>query len=186
MVVVDGVLEAAEPELVSVLPVVPVLPVVEPAVPEAPIEVPEPVEPVEPEVDPMLEPVPVVEPGVAAVVLLLLPVPPLLLLVSVDGVVVLDGAVVLEVEELVPPAPAAESSFLPQADRDKAAIRARAAHCAMGDLIIRNSLRFRIEWGPREWQRVFPLPAAHFSDRAVRSCRLPLSKVVGQDLAHKG
>ena len=31
------------------------------------------------------------------------------------------------------------SSCLLHADRDRAAIRARAAHCAIGDLIIRNS-----------------------------------------------
>jgi hypothetical protein len=61
--------------------------------------------------------------------------------VVVDGVVV-DG-VVLEVDDDVEVSVDVEaaSSFLPQADRVRAAIRARAAHCAIGDLIIRNSLR---------------------------------------------
>ena len=34
----------------------------------------------------------------------------------------------------------------PQALRDRAAMRARAAHCAIGDLIIRNSLRGCCVW----------------------------------------
>ena len=63
----------------------------------------------------------------------------------VDGVVLelVDEEVGGSVEDL------AASSFLLQADRDRAAIRARAAHCAIGDLIIRNSLGFVskcIEW----------------------------------------
>jgi hypothetical protein len=93
------------------LPVVPV--------PDAPMEVPLPVAPV-------LLPLVPMEPEPLAV---------LLLVVSL-GEVVVDGAV-LEVEEL---APASVSFFLPQAVRDRAAIRASAAHCAIGDLIIRNSL----------------------------------------------
>jgi hypothetical protein len=51
------------------------------------------------------------------------------------GDVVVDGVVVEVDEDEEAPA----SSFLPQADRDRAAIRARAAHWAIGDLIIRNS-----------------------------------------------
>lgn len=145
-----GVLDEAEPEdVVSVAePVEPVVSVV----PEAPMDVPLPV--VEPVVEPMLEPVPVVEPAVVSVLPVLGVVPiepePVALpvveeLVSVDDGVVLevDGVVVVvEDDEL------AASSFLPQALRDRAAIRARAAHCAIGDLIIRNSLRvvvFRVE-----------------------------------------
>jgi hypothetical protein len=64
------------------------------------------------------------------------------LLVS-DGSVVVDGVVAVEVDEEVEVSvdDVAASSFLPQALRDRAAIRARAAHCAIGDLIIRNSLR---------------------------------------------
>jgi hypothetical protein len=87
----------------------------------APIEVPLPV------VVSVLLPVVPVEPEVLAV----------LLLVSL-GVVVVDG-VVLEVDELE------ASSRLPQALRDRAAIRARAAHCAIGDLIIRELLEGCIE-----------------------------------------
>jgi hypothetical protein len=52
------------------------------------------------------------------------------------GMGVVEGAV-LEVLESVE---AGTSSFLPQALRDRAAIRARAAHCAIGDLIIRELL----------------------------------------------
>jgi len=53
----------------------------------------------------------------------------------VEGVVVelVDDEVEGSVEVL------AASSLLLQADRDRAAIRARAAHCAIGDLIIGNS-----------------------------------------------
>jgi hypothetical protein len=132
-----GVLEAAEPELMSVLavPVVePVAPVAEPVVPavvsvevpEAPIEVPLPVAPA---VVPVLLELGVVpsEPEPLAV---------LLVLSVVDGIV-------LELDEEVAPAPA--SSFLPQAVRDRAAIRARAAHCAIGDLIIQELLGFHFE-----------------------------------------
>lgn len=141
-----GVLDEAEPEdVVSVAePVEPVVSVV----PEAPMDVPLPV------VEPVAEPMPVVEPAVVSVLPVLGVVPiepePVALpvveeLVSVDDGVVLevDGVVVVvEDDEL------AASSFLPQALRDRAAIRARAAHCAIGDLIIRNSLRvvvFRVE-----------------------------------------
>jgi hypothetical protein len=108
--------EAPEPEPMSVLAA---------PVPPAPMEVPEPVV------------APVVAPAVVSVLVLpLVPIEPeplAVLLVLSLGEVVVDG-VVLEVEE---PAPAL--SFLPQAVRDRAAISARAAHCAIGDLIIRNS-----------------------------------------------
>jgi hypothetical protein len=120
------VADVAEPELMSVE-----LPVAEPVVPEAPMEVPLPVVPIE-----ELEP---------AVVSVLVPVPVVVeaeLLVS-DGSVVVDGVVAVEVDEEgvdVSAGMVAVSSFLPQALRDRAAIRARAAHCAIGDLIIRNSL----------------------------------------------
>jgi hypothetical protein len=116
----DGVLEVT-PEPMSVPLAVPVLPVV---VPGAPIEVPLPVVPAVVSV--------VVAPGVPVVVLVL-PV-----VVSLGKVV--EGVVVLldDVDE-VEPAPV--SSRWPQADSDRAASRARAAHCAIGDLIIRNSLR---------------------------------------------
>jgi hypothetical protein len=130
VVAVLGVLEAAEPELMSVL----LLLLVEPAAePEAPIDVPLPV----------LVPVP--EPAVVSVLggvagvdvleadVLLLP-----------GEVVLDGAV-LDVDEDVEVSAGVVmvvSSFLLQALSDRAAIRARAAHCAIGDLIIRDSLSF--------------------------------------------
>ena len=120
-----GVLEVAEPELMSVLlPVAePVAePVVEPAVPEAPMDVPLPV----------LVPLAVVS---VLLVLGVVAIEPELVLVL--GEVVVDGTVVEELDE-VEPAPV--SSFLPQADRDRAAIRARAAHCAIGDLIIRKLL----------------------------------------------
>jgi hypothetical protein len=126
VVVPAGVLEAAELELMSVA-----LPV-EPVVPEAPIEVPLPV---------VLEPLAVVSVlGVAGVVTLLLLAE---VLVS-DGRGV-DGAVLDVVEEEVDVSAGVVtlvSSLLPQALRDRAASRARAAHCAVGDLIIRNSLGF--------------------------------------------
>ena len=118
MVAVLGLLGVAEPELMSVL--LPVAePVVEPAVPEAPMEVPPPV----------LEPLAVVS---VLLVLGVVAIEPELVLVL--GEVVVEGVVVEELDEVAP-----VSSFLPQADRDRAAIRARAAHCAIGDLIIRNS-----------------------------------------------
>lgn len=106
-----------------------VVPVAEPAVPEAPMEVPLPVVP-------MLE----LEPAVVSVLVDGLVVVDAELLVS-DGSVV-DGVVAVEVEEGVEVSAGvvAVSSFLPQALRVRAAIRARAAHCAIGDLIIRNSL----------------------------------------------
>jgi hypothetical protein len=116
VVVAPGVLLAAAPELMSVL-----LPGVV-VVPEAPMEVPLPV-------------VPLVD-GVV-------PIEPLAVLLVVSlGDVVVEG-VVLEVdeEEEVSLAAVPASSFLPHALSDRAAIRARAAHCAIGDLIIRNSLR---------------------------------------------
>jgi len=93
-------------------------------VPEAPMEVPLPV----------LEPLAVVSvllvPGVVAME------PELGDVELVLGDVVVEGAVVEELDEVEA---ASVSAFLPQADRDRAAIRARAAHCAIGDLIIRNS-----------------------------------------------
>lgn len=134
-----GVLDEAELEVSVGEPV-------EPVVPEAPIDVPLPV------VEPMLEPVPEVEPAVVSVLPVVEPVVepvepmepepvvlPAVELLSVDDGVVLEVegvVVVVEDDEL------AASSFLPQALRDRAAIRARAAHCAIGDLIIRNSFRF--------------------------------------------
>jgi hypothetical protein len=139
-VLADGVLDEAEPEVEE-----PALVSVGVEPPEAPIDVPLPVEPVAPVVPPMLEPVPVLlEPAVVSVLPVLGVVPidpePEALPVVLPGDVV-DGVVVLELDEV------ADSSFLPQALRDKAAIRARAAHCAMGDLIIRNSLRVSFRGG---------------------------------------
>jgi hypothetical protein len=109
VVVVLGLLEVAEPELMSLL-----VPELEPvAAPEAPIEV----------------PLPVLEPAVVSVLPLVLP-----------GDVLVEGGVL----EVVEPVPA--SSRLPQALSDRAAIRARAAHCAIGDLIIgKTPSRFRFE-----------------------------------------
>jgi hypothetical protein len=137
VVVVLGVLEVAEPELMSVL-----LPVVEPVepvllpVPEAPMEVPLPVLVLEP-VEPVLEPLAVVSVLLVLGVVLLPELEPVMLPLPLELGEVVEGEV-LEVLDELEPAPA--SSFLPQADRDKAAIRARAAHWAIGDLIIRNSL----------------------------------------------
>lgn len=122
-----------------VVPVVPVaLPgvedvvsVLEPVVPPAPIEVPLPVaEPLAPAV------VSVLVLGVVAMLPDVEPVPlaVVLLVVSLGGVVV-DG-IVLELVELAP----VSSCFLLQALSESAAISASAAHCAIGDLIIRNSL----------------------------------------------
>jgi hypothetical protein len=135
VVVVLGVLDVAEPELMSVL-----LPVVEPVepvllpVPEAPIEVPLPVlVPVEPVLDPLA----VVSVLLVLGVVLLPELEPVMLPLPLELGEVVEGEV-LEVLDELEPAPA--SSFLPQADRDKAAMRARAAHWAIGDLIIRNSL----------------------------------------------
>jgi hypothetical protein len=99
-------------------PAVPPAPAVVSVEPPAPIEVPLPVVPAAPPV------------------LAVVPVPPVLGVVAAV-LLVSAGAVVEDVLEEVEPAPA--SSFLPQAVRDRAAMRARAAHCAMGDLIIRNS-----------------------------------------------
>jgi hypothetical protein len=125
VVVALGVLD--EPEvLMSVLE--PVLPVAEP---EAPMEVPLPVVPMS--VLPVV-PVPaVVEPELMSV---LLPVVPAVELVSADGVVV-DGTVD-EVEDSG--TTVVFSSRSPQAVRVRAAVMARAALSAIGDLIIRNSL----------------------------------------------
>jgi hypothetical protein len=131
-----GVLEADELEPVSLLVPVALL-LVPPAVP-APIEVPPPV---------LVSAlgaglVPVVAPAVVVLELepVVPPMVPLLLLVVSLGGVVVDG-VVLEVVDDVDEV----SSCLVQALRDRAAIRARAAHCAIGDLIIRNSLRISFD-----------------------------------------
>ena len=128
LVVALGVLLDGELVLMSVLA---------PGVGEAPMEVP-------PLLVPMLE----LEPAVVSVLLgavpgVALPLDDELLVVSlgsvagggVEGVVLelVDEEVEGSVEDL------AASSFLPQAERDRAAIRARAAHCAIGDLIIGNS-----------------------------------------------
>jgi hypothetical protein len=126
-----------------VLPVVPVVPVVLPVVPVVLPGVPE---AAEPELMSALVPVPApMEVPPPVVVLGVVPREPLavVLLVVSDGDVVVEG-IVLEVVELdVSDEDVAASSFLPQALRDRAAIRARAAHCAIGDLIIRNSFVVR-------------------------------------------
>lgn len=124
VVIVLGVEEVAEPELMSVL---------------APMEVPLPVAPLP--VVPMLVPDAVL-PVVVSVLPLGVPMDPdvlpvvVLLLVSA-GAGVVEGVLLDVVDGLVTGA----SSFLPQALRDRAAMRARAAHCAIGDLIIGYSLR---------------------------------------------
>jgi hypothetical protein len=135
LVVLLGVLDEllmSEPAL-GVLAVEPPA-VVSAAVPPAPMEVPLPVVP------PRLEPVPVLAPAVVSV-LVPEPVVPMepeplavLLLVSL-GEVVVEGVVLDVVEDELE-----ASSRLPQAVRDRAAIKARAAHCAIGDLIIRELL----------------------------------------------
>jgi hypothetical protein len=121
VVPVLGVLVVAEPDIVPAAEPV-AEPVVEP-VPPAPMEVPLPV-PVEA----------VVSFDVPGVVVVLGAVLALVLLLEVSAGV--DG-VVLEVVEVV-----SVLSFLLHADSDRAAIRARAAQVAIGDLIIRNSLGF--------------------------------------------
>jgi len=88
---------------------------------------------------PMEVPLPM-ELSVLGVVVLGVVVLAVLLLVVSLGVVVVEG-VVLEVDDEL-----AASSFLLQALRDKAAIRARAAHCAIGDLIIRKLLEGVCRW----------------------------------------
>jgi len=144
------VADVAEPELMSVVPVA------EPVVPEAPMEVPLPVVP-------MLE----LEPAVVSVLVDGLVVVDAELLVS-DGRVV-DGVVAVEVEEGVEVSAGvvAVSSFLPQALSVRAAIRARAAHWAIGDLIIRNSLR--VSFGEISIVR---------TDSACRCLRLTLVRVI--------
>jgi hypothetical protein len=148
-----GVADVAEPELMSVVPVA------EPVVPEAPIEVPLPVVPM---LELELEP---------AVVSVLVPVPVVVeaaLLVS-DGSVVVDGVVAVEVDAGVDVSAGmvAVSSFLPQALSVRAAIRARAAHCAVGDLIIRNSL----------WVSFGEISIVR-TDSACRCLRLTLVRVI--------
>ena len=125
--------------VVPVPVVVSVEPVVEPVVPAVPVvsvEPPAPMEvplPVAPEVAPMLP----LEAVLSVLgVVPIEPEPLAVLLVVSDGVVVVDGIVLDDVLEVS----AGASSFLLQALRDRAAMRARAAHCAIGDLIIRNSL----------------------------------------------
>lgn len=137
VVVALGVLD--EPEvLMSVLePVVPV------AEPEAPMEVPLPVVPAPMSVLPVV-PVPaVVEPELMSV---LLPVVPAVELVSADGVVV-DGTVD-EVEDSG--TTVVFSSRLPQAVRVRAAVMARAALSAIGDLIIQELLESGFEVALRD------------------------------------
>ena len=137
VVAVLGVLEVAEPALMSALPVA------EPAAePLAPIEVPLPVVSVLPGVA-----VEAVDESVLPVVPDMLPVVSAVVLLVVSLGVVVEGIVVEDEDEAV--SAALVSSFLPQADRDRAAIRARAAHCAIGDLIIRNSFGFRFGVGVR-------------------------------------
>ncbi|GAB3649439.1 hypothetical protein GCM10028813_16130 [Ramlibacter alkalitolerans] len=88
---------------------------------------------------PMEVPLPVV-----VSVLPVVPVVPEVLAVLLEvslGVVVVDGVVLDVVDEVLE-----ASSCLEQALRDRAAIRARAAHCAIGDLIIRELLEGFIEW----------------------------------------
>ncbi|HET8748090.1 MAG TPA: hypothetical protein VFM98_21010 [Ramlibacter sp.] len=122
----DGLMSVLEPGVVVVLLAEPVVPmsVLVPGVVvlPAPIEV----------------PLPVVVSVLGGIVLAVL------LLVSL-GVVVVEGSV-LEVvdDELVP------SSFLLHALSDRAAIRARAAHCAIGDLIIRELLEGLFRCDSRE------------------------------------
>jgi hypothetical protein len=74
-------------------------------------------------------------------------VPPAVVLPDVPpGAVDGDGALLELVEEgRVSVDEVADSSFLPQALSDRAAIRARAAHCAIGDWIIGHSLQFRFD-----------------------------------------
>ncbi|MEJ5990222.1 hypothetical protein WG902_09495 [Ramlibacter sp. PS3R-8] len=110
-------------------------------VPEAPMEVPLPVEPVaEPEAEPIVEPV--LEPAVVSVLPVLGVVamePEPVVLPAVLGEVVEGDVLEVEGVEVEEDDEAGTSSFLPHALSDRAAMRARAAHCAMGDLIIRNS-----------------------------------------------
>jgi hypothetical protein len=123
VVAVLGVLEVAEPDR-SLLPGV--VPLIEPvAEPEAPMEVPLPVS-----VEVLLLAVASVlgAVGVAGIVLAVLLV---VSLGEVEGMV-LEVEVSLEVDDSLLQAPR---------DRVRAAITAKAAHCAIGDLIIRNSLR---------------------------------------------
>jgi hypothetical protein len=120
VVAVLGVLEVAEPER-SVPPVAEPL-IVPVAEPDAPMEVPLPVS-----VEVLLLAVESVL-GVVGIVLALLLV---VSLGEVEGMV-LEVEVSLEVDDSLLQAPR---------DRVRAAITARAAHWAIGDLIIRNSLR---------------------------------------------
>jgi hypothetical protein len=119
-----------------VVPPMPLLPVVPPAVLPVPL-----LSVVPPAVLPVpLEPL-AVEPVLGVVPMEPLPLAVLLLLESLGDVVV-DGVVLDVLEEVDAPGAEVEaSSRLPQALSDTAAMRARAAHCAIGDLIIRNSLR---------------------------------------------
>jgi predicted Kef-type K+ transport protein len=83
-------------------------------------------------------PIEVPLPVVVSVLLPVVPVVPEVLAVLLEvslGVVVVDGVVLDVVDEVLE-----ASSCLLQALRDRAAIRARAAHCAIGDLIIRELL----------------------------------------------
>jgi hypothetical protein len=135
------VVEPVEPVVPVVLLALPVVPVALPGVEDV-VSVLEPVVPPAP----IVVPPPVAEPLVLGVVLAVLPVLPMLpdaepvplavlLLVVSLGDVLVEG-IVLELVELAP----VSSCFLLQALSDSAAISASAAHCAIGDLIIRNSL----------------------------------------------
>jgi hypothetical protein len=144
-----GELEAAEVEPMSLL--VPELELlVEPLAVPAPIDVPELVSGLVAGAA-----LGVVAPAVVleglGLVLLVLAV--LLLVVSLGAV---DGVVLEVVEVLV-------SSCFVQALSDRAAIRARAAHCAIGDLIIRNSLQDLVSMCIERELTALLLPAEHFS-----------------------
>jgi hypothetical protein len=134
------VVEPVEPVVPVVLLALPVVPVALPGVEDV-VSVLEPVVPPAP----IVVPPPVAEPLVLGEVLAVLPVLPMLpdaepvplavlLLVVSLGDVLVEG-IVLELVELAP----VSSCFLLQALSDSAAISASAAHCAIGDLIIRNS-----------------------------------------------
>ena len=154
VVLVLGMLDVGE-LLRSVLPLVDPEGLL-PAVPDAPIEVPLPRSVLGAGVLPAVVE-PVVLPAGAAGVLM----EPLAVLEVSLGEVVVDG-IVLELELVDDEVSGADASFLPQAVSDSAAIRAKAAHCAIGDLIIRNSLR---------------VSSMHYRERrtAFRGClRLPL------------
>jgi hypothetical protein len=162
LVIVLGVLDVAELEPMSVPAALPVA-----AVPEAPIEV----------------PLPVVAPGVLPVAMPLAVVVSVLPVAPVDGIVALPlavvsvdvdgGTVVLDVDDVDE---VSVASCLPQADRVRAAIRARAAHCARGVAFIRNSLwvSFRVSKTQKRGGVIRCLPTIlgrHRNRRVIRQCR---------------